>query len=127
MQTQTYIEKWRDHKGVMHYLDAAGNEYEPLEGELSGLGSIFSNLFQKKEGGSRVGNLIRSAGSFVTGKPATVVRPQTTSPTSTNRNSPAPNYPQPQQPAGNNNMLLIAGAGVAVVAAVLLMNKKKGK
>lgn len=119
-----YIEKWVDHKGQVHYIDSAGISYEPVAG--TGVAGLF-DIFKPKEGGTRVGNLVRTAGSFITGSTAPVVKPQTTAPQTSSQRVLTPT-PLPTQ-SGNNNMLLIAGAGAAIVAAVVLMKdkKKKGK
>ncbi|CAN5212901.1 hypothetical protein BH23BAC1_BH23BAC1_49540 [soil metagenome] len=99
------------------------NSYQPLSGAQAGMGSFLRNLFAPKEGGTVVGNQIRSTGTLISGGSATVVQPQTTVP-----QQQVP-YQQPvvvaPQSSSNNNLLII-GAGVAVLAAVGLLSGKKG-
>jgi hypothetical protein len=122
METK-YIEKWIDAKGNVHFLDQSGNSYEPISGEVAGMGSFLSNLFAPKEGGTVVGNIIRSAGTLISGGSATV-QPHSTVP-----QQQMPYAPQPVvvAPRNSNNNILMIGAGVAVLAAVVLLVGKKEK
>ncbi|CAN5500623.1 hypothetical protein BH23BAC1_BH23BAC1_25080 [soil metagenome] len=115
-----YIEKWIDAKGNTHYLDQAGNSYQPLSGAQAGMGSFLSNLFAPKEGGTVVGNLLSSTGTNFrwicyggSGMPQQQVPYQ----------QPVGVAPQPSP----KNIYFNIRTGVADLAAAVLLSGKKRK
>ncbi len=109
------ITEFKDSSGKLHYKDAEGNFYAPVNG---GVGSIFSSIFQPKPGGTFVGNLIRTGVSTV----ATVQRPPQQP-----IQQPQPQYSQqPQNPylpqaAKKDYLPWIIGGGLGVAALVIYL------